>query len=190
MTGSPLDDWSPADHPNAIAISEAQWWLHSVDLTILRIRGGEERWTHPFSSEQIDARHLILALRQLLTAEELEQAALQEVGMDAAVGLALAQARQRFEAALPGIKDMRDALMHFEDWARGKGRGPQIARVRAGEALRDVARTYWGFGYDPSADTITLGPYKIDVETASNAAYELCQAIYMAAHEVDKRSRS
>jgi hypothetical protein len=188
VTNMRLDDWSPADNPYAIAVSEAQWWLHTVRLAILRIHDGEERWTAVFSSEQIDARQLIFALRQLLTAEQLEQAALTELGIDPAVGEALAQARQQFENALPGIKHMRDALTHFDEWSRGKGRGPQRERVRAGAALRDVARTYSGFGYDPGAGTITLGPYKIDVETAEHAAYELCQAIYAAAHEVDRKT--
>jgi hypothetical protein len=30
-------------------------------------------------------------------------------------------------------------------------------------------------------------PYEIDVETAADAADNLCQAIYAAAHEVDKK---
>lgn len=187
MTDTPLDDWSPADNPYAIAVSEAQWGLHAVDLTILRMREGEERWTHPFSSEQIDARQLIFALRHLLTAEELEQAALNELSMDPAVGQALAEERQQFENALPGIRHMRNALAHFDQWSRGKGHGPQKQRVQQGEALRDVARAFSGFGYDPRAGTVSLGPYTIEVETASCAAYKLCQAIYAAAHEIDKR---
>ena len=83
---------------------------------------------------------------------------------------------------------MRDALMHFEDWSRGTGRGRQKERREAGEALRDVARFFWGFGYDPSADSVSLGPYIIDVGTADRTAAELCRAIYMAARKVDKKN--
>lgn len=188
MTGTSPDDWSPADNPYAIAVSEAQWWQRAVQLAVLRIRGDDDDRIAWFSSRQIDARQLVFALRQLLTAEQLEQVALKALGMDPAVGQELAKARKRFEDGLPGVKDMRDALMHFEDWSRGTGRGPQRERREAGEALRDVARFFWGFGYDPSADSVSLGPYIIDVGTADRAAAELCRAIYMAARELDKKN--
>jgi hypothetical protein len=178
-------DWSPADNPYAIAVSEAQWWLRATRLAILRIRDGDDRRS-AFSSRQIDARHTLFALRQLLTAERLERLALKTLGIDKAVGDALAQARRQFEAALPGLKHMRDALTHFDDWSRGQGFGPQKARRDAGEELRDVARAFWGFAYDPNDDAITLGPYAINLETAGLAAAELAHAIYMAAREVDK----
>lgn len=51
-----------------------------------------------------------------------------------------------------------------------------------------MARAYWRFAYDPSANTVALGPWTIHVDTAARAASELCHAIHMAAHEVDKRS--
>jgi hypothetical protein len=61
---------------------------------------------------------------------------------------------------------MRDALVHFDEWARGEGSGPQKKDVLAGKALRDVASMYWAFAYDPEKDTITLGPYVVQVDTA------------------------
>jgi hypothetical protein len=188
VTQTSRDDWSPADNPYAIAVSEAQWWQRAVQLGALRLRGEDDDRISWFSSRQIDARLLVFALRQLLAAERLEQFALQELAIDPAVGEGLASARQRFEDALPGIKYMRDALMHFDEWSRGEGRGPQRDRVRAGEALRDVAREYWGFAYDSAIDTISLGPYSIDVGAADSAAKELSRAIYMAAREVDKKN--
>jgi hypothetical protein len=81
---------------------------------------------------------------------------------------------------------MRDALIHFDEWSRGEGRGPQKDRRNAGEALRDVAREYWGFGYDPNAGTVSLGPYTIQVDAADQAAKDLSWAIYQAAREVDQ----
>lgn len=188
MTNTPPDDWSPADNPYAIAVSEAQWWQRTVQLAVLRLQDADDRRIFWFSSRQIDARQLVFALRQLLNAERLEQVALSSLGIDPAAGDALTQARERFEQQLPGVKHMRDALMHFDEWSRGEGRGPQKDRVKAGAALRDVAREYWGFGYDPTAGTISLGPYVIEVETASQAARELSQAIYLAAREVDKKN--
>ncbi|XQE77587.1 hypothetical protein ACN24L_00505 [Streptomyces microflavus] len=47
-------------------------------------------------------------------AEKLEQIALADLGIDPAAGQALGEARERFEVALPGIKHMRDGLIHFE----------------------------------------------------------------------------
>jgi hypothetical protein len=188
MTGAKTADWSPADHPYAIAVSEAQWWQRAVKLAVLRLRDEDDHRISWFSSSQIDARQLVFALRQLLSAERLEQAALTALGMDPAVSTALAHARKRFESALPGIKHMRDALMHFDEWSRGAGLGPQKQRRDAGAALRDVAREYSGFGYDPTNATITLGPYSIDVDTADRLAGELSHAIYLAAHEVDREN--
>jgi hypothetical protein len=188
VTTTTPGDWSPADNPYAIAVSEAQWWQRAVQLAITRVRGKDDDSIAWHSSRQIDARQLVFALRQLLTAEQLEQAALKALGIDPVVGQELAKAREKFEAALPGVKDMRDGLMHFDEWARGKGLGPQKKRRDAGDALRDVARIFWGFGYDPNADTISMGPYSIDVGTADSAAKELSWAIFMAAREVDKKN--
>ena len=157
-------------------------------LTIMRMRDEDDRRAGLFSSRQLDAHVLVMTLRQLLTAEQLEQVALEELGIDPAVRDALAHARKRFEEELPGIKNMRDALMHFDEWSRGTGRGPQKDRVKAGEALRDVARDYWRFGYDPHAATVEFGPYAIHIELAERAAHELCQAIYTAARAVDDKN--
>jgi hypothetical protein len=183
----PGNNWSPADNSYAIAVSEAQWWQRAAQLAVLRIRGEDDNRISWFSSRQIDARQLIFALRQVLAAERLEQLALEELGIDPAVRDELAKARERFEDLLSGIKHMRDALMHFDEWSRGEGRGPQRDRLRAGEALRDIASAYWGFAYDPAVDTVSLGPYSIDVGAADSAAKELTWAIYTAAREVDKR---
>jgi hypothetical protein len=177
--------WSPADNPYAIAVSEAQWWFRSAVLTSRRMRDGDDPRSAGFSSRQVDARQLVVALWQLLMAEKLQQAALRALGIDQAVYAELSRSRQRFEKALPGIKHMRDAIMHFDEWARGKGGGPQKKDLAAGKALRDVARTYWGFAYDPAKDTIILGPYVFEVETAIRAATELTRDIYQAARAVD-----
>lgn len=187
MANPSPSDWSPADNPYAIAVSQSQLWLNIVRLTVLRMQDQDDLRS-VWSSRQLDGHVLVMTLRQLLTAEQLEQAALTELGVDPGVGAALAEARQRFEEALPGIKDMRDALMHFDEWAQGRGRGPQKQRRDAGEALRDIARDYWRFGYDPNAGTVTFGPHTIDIDVAAQAAAELCHAIWVAAHEVDLKN--
>lgn len=183
-------DWSPADNLYSIAVSESQWWRDSALLAIRRMRRNDEARVGWFSAQQIDARHLVFALRQLLSAEDLEQLALKELGIDEAVRGALTNARREFEGALPGIKEMRDGLMHFEDWARGMGRDPQKKLRDDHVSPRDVARHFWGFGFDPNAGTVSFGTYIIEIDVAERAATELRDAIYMAAREVDNRNTS
>jgi len=189
MASANPQGWSPADNPYAIAVSEAQWWRDAARLAVPRMRDDDDRRIAWFGSQQIDARQLIFVLRQLLAAEHLEQVALAAVGIDPAVSQALTEARARFEQALPDIKHMRDALVHFDEWSHGSGKyGPQRKARDAGAALRDVAREFWSFGYDPSAGTVSLDPFRIHIDDADRAARELCHAIYLAARKVDENS--
>ncbi|MEH0412189.1 hypothetical protein [Streptomyces scabiei] len=112
MNSNLPDDWSPADNPYSIALSEANWWRATVALTVKRMHGDDVQvgW---FSSRQIDARTLVVALRQLLAAVKLERIALTDLGMDPAVITALDDAEQVFLDALPNIKHVRDGLTHF-----------------------------------------------------------------------------
>ncbi|MFC1435313.1 hypothetical protein ACEZDB_32205 [Streptacidiphilus sp. N1-3] len=182
------DDWSPADNPYAIAVSEGQWWQRAAILAVRRMRD-EDDSLGGFSTHQIDARSLVFALRQILTAVELERTALKELGIPMAVRDELVRARDRFTAAFPGITEMRDGLTHFDEWSRGTGKGPQKKRhEETNEALRDVARHFWGFGYDPQTGVVSMGPYRLDLSKVEKAATEMSHAIYMAAHAVDQRN--
>ena len=185
MSDSGTDDWSPADNPHSIALTEAQWWQRAAELAILRLRDDADMRISWFSSHQIDARFLVIALRQILTAEHLQQEALVFFEVSGAVGMTLTKAREKFEAALPGIKDMRDGLVHFEDWSRGQGGGPQKARRKAGESERDIAMVYSGFGYNPGDGTISNGPFSIDIDTAERESADLASAIYLAGCAID-----
>jgi len=109
-----------------------------VELGVHRLADADDRRISWFSSRQIDARQIVVALTQLLNAEQLEQGALRDLGIDQAVRDALAQARERFEAALPGIKHMRDALIHFDEWSRGEGAAPR--RPGSGREPRHAGR--------------------------------------------------
>ena len=188
MPDTTADDWSPADNPYAIAVSQAQWWQNAARLAIWRMRRDDDTRVGWISSRQVDAANLILALVQLLRAERLEQAALDSLDIDRSVGEALSLAAKRFTDSLPGIEDMRDGLTHFDEWSRGLGRGSQKMRRDAGHTARDVAREYWRFGYDPGAGTASFGPYTIEVDAADEAARELFFAIYEAARSVDEKN--
>ncbi|MGW4979791.1 hypothetical protein [Streptomyces mirabilis] len=186
MNSNLPDDWSPADNPYSIALSESSWLRATVALTVARMHGDDVQvgW---FSSRQIDARTLAVALRQLLAAVKLERIALTDLGMDPAVITALDDAEQVYLDALPNVKHVRDGLTHFEDWARGRGSGPQNDARKTADP-RDVARDFWSFGYDPLTDTVTMGPFTISVSAAVPAANALCDAIYAATREVEQRS--
>ena len=182
------DDWSPANNPYAIAVSESQWWQRAAILTARRMHDQDDS-IGGFSSRQIDARNLVFALRQILTAVELERTALKEIGIDMAVRNQLVQARDQFTAAFPDVKHMRDALTHFDEWSRGTGKGPQQKHAEStGEALHDVARHFWSFGYDPQTDIVSMGPYRLDVSKVEKAASKMTHAIWVAAHAVDQKN--
>ncbi|MFF4880224.1 hypothetical protein [Micromonospora sp. NPDC000668] len=184
---SPVVDWSPADHPEAIAVSEIQWWQRAAELALLRMRDSDDHRISWFSSRQIDARQLILALRQLLGAVALVDGRLQELGLDQAQH-ALTQAKNEYEQALPGLTEVRNALMHFEAWALGAGHGPQKRRIAAGAPARQVASEFWGFAYEPDTETISLGPYTISVNAVTGAVARLVDAVDVAARTVDRRN--
>jgi hypothetical protein len=57
-------DWSPADHPHAVALSEANAWKRAIDLCADRMRAGSP-------DDQTDARLFLLALRLLLRAQRM-----------------------------------------------------------------------------------------------------------------------
>ncbi|MEV0897195.1 hypothetical protein [Actinoplanes sp. NPDC049802] len=179
--------WSPADHPEAIAVSEIQWWQRAAELALFRMHDSDDRRISWFSSRQIDARQLILALRQLLGAVALVDGRLQEIGFDQE-RLALSQAKNEYELALPGLTEVRNGLMQFEARALGAGHGPQKRRIAAGVSARVPASEFWGFAYDPSAETISLGPYTLSVEAVPSAVAGLVDAVYIASRAVDRRN--
>ncbi|WP_020143467.1 hypothetical protein [Terracoccus sp. 273MFTsu3.1] len=141
-------------------------------------------------AQQIEARNLVFALVQLLAAEGLEQRALAELGVATSVGDALASARERYLEALPGIREMRNAITHFDDWAMGEGRGLQKRGVDAGVSRRDAEAHFWGLGYHLDMSVVRLGPYTIEVERAESAAKDLDRAIYAAAQAVDRHHKA
>lgn len=190
MAENAADDWSPADNPYAIAVSEGQWWLSMARLSAARLGDPNDPRAMPMCSQQVDARVLVIALAQLLNAERLEQTALKELGMPSAVRDALSQARAAYLAALPGIREVRNGLTHFENWARGEGLGPQARLVESGQERRLVARNHWGFAYDPRTRTLRFGSHEIDVDGAVASAGALHRAIYLAAIAVDERSHT
>lgn len=174
MTADFDPSWSPAHRPEAIAVSEGQWALWTVDLCVRRIRQGQD------PERQINARLLAVALRQVPTAALMAQKVVAD--LDATAHAALGVAVERFRQQVPAV-EVRDVLIHREEYALGCGRRQkQIAKV-AGPA--EAVRQSWGGGYEPTTDQFILGPYRIDVELARNEAHRLFDLTYLAAKAVD-----
>ncbi|VVJ22815.1 Uncharacterised protein [Amycolatopsis camponoti] len=121
-------------------------------------------------------------------AEKLQQTALRGLKMEQAVIAELSRARSRFDKAVPDLQQMRNGLLHFDEWTRGSGDGPQKKEVKAGADPRIVASRYSRFGYDPAKDEIEFGPYSFQVAAAVEAAKDLFRAIHHAAQAVDLRA--
>jgi hypothetical protein len=113
-----------------------------------------------------DAYLLAFALRDLLRAAELVH--------KLAGGTAVEQAIGKFLDAVPDVKQARDVLEHFDEYLVGKGRDP-AARGDFQPSITD--RTGDGV-------SLEIGPYRIDVTRASEAASKLTVALLSLTPEV------
>jgi hypothetical protein len=177
VTAQP-DDWSPADSPYAIALSETQWSLWTLQLCARRIHEGKD------PERQIDARQFVAALRQIERFAKMERNACHDATPEAAH--ALGQAIEVFTAAVPGARHARDVLEHYDAYSVGKGH--KQASAPSQEAARDLARQFSRFGYEPSTDQIHTGPYQICVTDAVAHARQLTAAVHAAVQAYEAAS--
>ncbi|MEV6521085.1 hypothetical protein AB0M43_03970 [Longispora sp. NPDC051575] len=173
------EPWSPAHNPHAVAVSQGQWawWTLQVLVRDARAASGTE--------QQIYARQAAAQLRDLHQAAKMQLRAITEKDVPAAVVDALTDAIGAFEAAVPGAREVRDMMAHFDEYARGKGVLQKELMRAEGVDEVEAARRMWGGGYDPRTDTFTEGPYTIAFGPAVDAARELQYAIYQAGRTVD-----
>jgi len=173
--------WSPADNPYAIAVSQSQWALWAVQLFArdARDHGGD-------TQSQIYARQIFGQLRALQRCAEMMARELNRLGVDKAHREHLRQAIREFEAAVPGAKSARDILEHFDEYARGEGKLVKQAMRDLGIDVYEAAAMYWGGGYDPSTEAVTEGPFVIVIPDALESAVRLQRAIYTAGRAVDR----
>jgi hypothetical protein len=171
---TPPEDWSPADYPESIAVTEGNWWVASVNLSAQRIRDGSGQ------QAQVDARHLVIALRQLLYAAELQMATVRKAPEP--VRKALGMARARFDATLPGVVRSRNRLIHFAELVQGVAKW--LGKILAsGVDVRAAVRDEWYFGYNPTTGEVTSGAdCRFTLDDACRAAAELSRAIWWAGH--------
>jgi hypothetical protein len=178
------EQWSPARHPYAIAVSQAWWALRAAVLFAADARNGSGE------EEQIYARQIFGQLRALRRCADMQACELRRLGIDEHHRQRLDQEIAEFDMAVPEAKPGRDLLEHFDDYASGEGVLEKKAIRDLGLDVYEAAAMYWGRGYDPDTKTITEGPFVLDIPTALKAAERLHRAIYAAGRAVDAHGRS
>jgi hypothetical protein len=171
------DDWRLVDHGVDVALAHAWHWAVAARAQLRRVV------EQPGTDEQIpDAFLLIVAIRNVLRAADFafrsfstEQARAQ-----------LAEALGEFDVAVPGAKQTRDVLEHFDDYSQGRG---DLQHTRRATRVADEtrARSYAvDFGYADAPvsftrPTLTVGPHVIELTTAAEAVSRLVHEIWAAA---------
>jgi hypothetical protein len=89
----------------------------------------------------------------------------------------LARARERFDAAYPDTKGLRDLVAHLDEYAVGEGRrqigkqSPPMPRISDKYLW---ALIYWG---DGGGTIMSLGGEHLNLRAAANAAKDLAQVV-------------
>jgi hypothetical protein len=180
MSDEQKDEWSPAENPYAIAVSQSWWVLQALLLFASEASGAVDH------RQQIYARQIFGQLRLLrlcarMQADELEGLGVSEVARDR-----LNQAIEDFDTATPDAVAARNMLEHFDDYVRARqGRTPEASDPRGrAEGLRSGSAVL-GRRVRPTTEQITEGPVVIHVPTALAASEALHHAIYAAGKAVD-----
>ena len=179
MSDGEEEQWSPARHPYAIAVSQSWWAFQAALLFAADAKNGSGH------AQQIYARQLFGQLRALRRCAEMQVKELERLAVDVMHRDRLAQAIEEFDTAVPAAKPGRDILEHFDEYARGEGRLARQAIRELGLDVYEAAAMYWGGGYDPNTEQVTEGPFVIVIPDALEAAERLHQAIYAAGRAVD-----
>src|SRR4051812_42273893 len=108
-------EWSPAESPYAIAVSES-WWAYQ---TAVLFAGDARCASGP--AQQIYARQIFGQLRTLRRCAEMQAEELKRLAVDGAHRDQPTREIEAFDAAVPFAKSARNVLEHFDDYARGEG---------------------------------------------------------------------
>lgn len=170
-----MSSLEPAVSLPAVALGHAWEWSRVVAVQMERfLRTGSVA----------DTYLLVLALRNVLRAAELarDHALSTEAGRES-VDRAIAA----FEQELPGVRSARDALEHFDEYARGRGgrpggrgaQGPYFARID-GSGDADPATGL------PDQLVLRIGPHEVVLTTAPTASAALVHAVYEASRREER----
>ncbi|MFD4661378.1 hypothetical protein ACFWP2_37860 [Kitasatospora sp. NPDC058444] len=169
--------WLRTEHGATIGHTEAWSWGRTVRLQLRRILHEDDGETGI-----IDARQLVMALRMVLRGAQMTR---RHLTTDAGRAI-LDEGLAAFTAAVPGGKEARDVIEHFDEYTQGTGRLQQPART--GLRLPDeeqAQRFHIDFRRDNGDNgqqrpVLIVGPYPIDLITAAEAANRLECDIYEA----------
>lgn len=166
--------WSPRHHPDAIAVSQTDWWYRAVSLCARRLREGRGR------EQQLDSRFFVIALAQLRKETE--------IGLrfgDPEIRSLLLEAMAQFDRDLPGVTDARNIIMHFDEYISGTGWAQRREAAKdAPEEVRDelARRDATGIHYDPKDNAVRVGVerYRFPLNNALEVSAALRNAVYDA----------
>lgn len=166
--------WLHTEHGANIGHTETWTWEAAVQLQLERVRNGDG-W-----NPVLDAYQFVMALRMVLRGVQMTRRHLVTEPARALLDEALAD----FTAAVPGGKDARDVIEHFDEYTQGTGRlqhppGTKEKDRRPDDRLAEAFRIEFGWRREGGErrPVLTVGPYPIDLVTAADAAKRLrCDA--------------
>lgn len=174
------DDWRMTDHGDNIGLTEAWLWARAARLQARRVQ------TCPGEPSTLtDLCFFAIAVRNVVRAGEM---AARHVRTDEAkdrMGRALAT----FRAAAPDLDRARNVLEHFDEYAQGVGWLQQpgvknpVADEQKAQAFRMTVEYYdtvGGRDGDRQRPMLIVGPYRINVVQAAEAASELVMDLHGA----------
>jgi hypothetical protein len=160
-----------SETPASDAVVHLVVWNYALSVQAERVTSAQEG-AFGRKTREIDLRFFVVALRGLLRSAELIMHGAETRAKDE-----IDDAIKRFHDAVPGSKDLRDRLEHFDEYERGTGRQQRRAQIS------EPSVTF--FSGQPGHHSISveipgLPTASIEMETARDAGNELMTAVASA----------
>jgi hypothetical protein len=166
------DEWNKLEHLDSIAVREGWLWGRAVS----RLAGRIEKSSGGID-DQVDAALLAVAYTNVYRAALLARDHVSEQGRNL-----LDEALARVDQGVPGARQVRDMLEHFDEYERGAGRLQQPGRREkqrcSDEALAQEHRIYFERGTE--GFILHVGDATLPVRRVRDAARELLEAMHTA----------
>jgi len=170
------DEWRLTEHSVDVAMTRGRMWLVEAAHSLERARHGERMY------------ELILGTMAFVQAvHQLRQCVAMAAKYATRDGVAdhFVIALKRFDSAVPGVKQVRDALEHSDEYLMGVGdaqqQGHRSKRLRDERQSRDWAFVPEYEDGDMERPVVTVGPHVIALVSALKAAETLWDDLYRGA---------